>query len=338
MTFYALYSRFFKVAVVLLSLALGFYLGFLIFSRPSINATSSKSLRIGGNQFTSPLLLGDVENNKDSTELSDLSKQVQSIISKAQSDGSLASASVYYRTLQGGEQINVNGDEKYFPASLTKVPLMMAYLKMGESDPNLLTTRGEIQFNQDYNAGQEIKPEQAPVSGREYTINDLLKMMIESSDNDSFNLLINKPGAQDELKQLFADFQLYYPFDDRVSNIITPRDFSRFLRVLYNATYLSVNDSELALSLMSKSEFRDGIVAGVPNGVVVAHKFGLNTDVGTSGTVALSRQLHDCGIVYYPARPYVLCIMTKSTADLPKIEAVIKKISSTIYDATTKSN
>jgi beta-lactamase class A len=305
-------------------------------AKSTLASAASQQIRLSGTQYTSPLLLGDVSNDKDSPTLADLSSQVQAIIRQGQKDGSLITASVFYRTLQGGNQITVNDSEKYFPASLTKVPLMMAYFKLSESDPDLLTIKGKIDFQVDYNAGQELTPKEAPISGREYSIDELIVMMIHSSDNISFNLLINDPKAQDDLKKLYGDFQLYYPFNGQLSDVMTARDMSRFFRALYNSTYLSIVNSDKALKLLVESDFDKGLVAGVPKNAMVADKFGLSTNYDATGKVVTQRELHDCGIVYRPKQPYVACIMTKSGADLTRIEAVIKNISSVLYNAPTK--
>lgn len=45
---------------------------------------------------------------------------------------------------------------------------------------------------------------------------------------------------------------------------------------------------------------------GSVNEVKVSHNFGEKSDA-SEGTV----QLHDCGIVYYPRHPYLLCVMSK---------------------------
>jgi hypothetical protein len=85
--------------------------------------------------------------------------------------------------------------------------------------------------------------------------------------------------------------------------------YASFFRVLYNASYLGKQLSEWALATLAQSEFREGIVAGVPPAVPVAHKFGEHKDVAT-GEV----QLHDCGIVYVPEHPYLLCVMTRGAS------------------------
>jgi hypothetical protein len=59
--------------------------------------------------------------------------------------------------------------------------------------------------------------------------------------------------------------------------------------------------------------------------IPVAHKFGERT--GFAGGV---KQLHDCGIVYYPKNPYLLCIMTRGT-DFTKLESTIAAVSKMVY-------
>lgn len=109
-----------------------------------------------------------------------------------------------------------------------------------------------------------------------------------------------------------------------------------FLRVLYNATYLNANTSELLVELMTKSKYETGIRAGVPNEVTVAHKFGLLSEKdGDQGQVR-SRQLHDCGIVYHVDKPYVLCVMTKSNGSILGIEEYLSQVSAKVYQSVDR--
>jgi hypothetical protein len=45
----------------------------------------------------------------------------------------------------------------------------------------------------------------------------------------------------------------------------------------------------------------------------------------------LFRELHDCGIVYLPDNPYLLCVMTKGN-DFAKMEKIIEEISRLSYE------
>jgi beta-lactamase class A len=98
--------------------------------------------------------------------------------------------------------------------------------------------------------------------------------------------------------------------------------------VLYYSTYLNKDYSEKALELLSNTEFTQGLVAPLPRSVTVAHKFGERAlPDGTN-------QLHDCGIVYYPGHPYLLCIMTKGP-DFKDLTQAIQQISSKVYSEAT---
>ena len=76
------------------------------------------------------------------------------------------------------------------------------------------------------------------------------------------------------------------------------------------------------LDLLSQSTFIQGIVAGVPEGVKVAHKFGEAEGVDKEGKV-VTHILNDCGIVYKPESPYILCIMIEGE-DYSQMEKVFK--------------
>ena len=133
----------------------------------------------------------------------------------------------------------------------------------------------------------------------------------------------------------FNELQLTYPYEQtQVQETLTAREYARFFRLLYNATYLDEDLSEKALSLLSQSTYKRGLVAGVKKDLPVAHKFGLHTHINPAGEV-IGRQLHDCGIIY-DDDPYILCVMTKSnTVNLQDLEQVISSISKRIYEAHT---
>jgi hypothetical protein len=84
--------------------------------------------------------------------------------------------------------------------------------------------------------------------------------------------------------------------------------------------------SEKALSLLNKSDLKNGLAAGLPNNIIIADKFGErnNLDDGV-------KQLHDCGIIYYPDNLYYLCVMTKGSS-FEDLEKILKNISAITYN------
>jgi hypothetical protein len=114
--------------------------------------------------------------------------------------------------------------------------------------------------------------------------------------------------------------------DERPGEFRSILTYASFFRVLYNASYLGADLSERALGLLAQAEFRSGIVEGVPAAVPVAHKFGEHRD-DAAGKV----QLHDCGIVYVPQHPYLLCVMTRGSS-FEHLDDAIASISRAVYE------
>jgi beta-lactamase class A len=205
---------------------------------------------------------------------------------------------------------------------------MVAYLKQSEKDPSILTK--EFVYQPDLKAGLEKIPFDDPsnlVVGGTYSVDELIKKMIIDSDNGAKNLLLSNLDTK-YLLQIYSELNLKTP-DLENSYQISPKAYSLFIRILYNATYLSAANSEKALSILSKATFKDGLVAGVPAGTVVAHKYGEYAD--TTNYNINFVELHDCGIVYTPQNPYLLCVMTRGK-DIKNLQNEIGAISKIVYD------
>src|ERR1700722_19051054 len=77
-----------------------------------------------GYMFTDPLV--SVTDNSDAPEYTALQKQVTDYIQTEKNSG-VSSVSVNFRDIVNSDGFSVNPSELYDPASLTKIPLMMAY-------------------------------------------------------------------------------------------------------------------------------------------------------------------------------------------------------------------
>ena len=290
----------------------------------------SHSLRLGGYQFIDPLLVCNISNPSAILEDHSLTRDVQSIIDTHKSAGDISKASVYYTDLTSGSWATVYGNETFFPSSLGKIPIMIAYYLEAESDPGILDKKITYPAGSpDLNDMQDIPPEAAIVQGQMYTIEQLIEYMIKYSDNNA-TALLDSQIDQDTLNKVYGDLGIPTNDDPSLANFdfITAHQVATLFRVLYNATYLSRTDSEKALELLSQSSFTQGIVAGVPASTVVSHKLGL---VGIApAQVTTEHELHDCGIVY-GKDPYILCVMTRGASSLPTMEGIIAQISKAAY-------
>jgi len=291
----------------------------------------SSPLRLGGFQFIKPLLVCDTNPQKDYPELKSLEKKIVDIIDEEKKANNITAISVYFQDFKTDGRIDVNKDERFNSASIGKVAIMLALYRLAESNPNFFSEKIRYGGGIDTNSGQAIQPKDYAKGGQAYTVDELIEKMIKYSDNNSMYLLVSLITAP-MIKSLYEDLQISLPFDmehPESFDFITTRDISYFFRILYNSSYLTRDLSEKALALLSKTDYKNGLVAGMPEGVVVAHKFGLKSTEG--GVNAMELQLHDCGIIYHPESPYLLCVMTKSSSDIPDIESTIKNISAAVY-------
>jgi beta-lactamase class A len=287
--------------------------------------------REGGGRLVNPLLecdLGDeVLRNR---ELVPFRRLVADHLAGRAGEAPGATAAVYFRELNDGIWFAVGDGERFVPASLRKLPLMIAVLKAAERPGGAALLEREVPFelSRDYSLDQNVRPAAAMVPGRRYPVRELVERMIVGSDNNAF-MLLSRVVDQAELDRVYALLRMQRPGapDDAFLSVQT---YASFFRILYNATYLGKEASDWALALLARSEFRAGLVAGVPPEVVVAHKFGEKSGVA-DGTA----QLHDCGIVYFPGNPYLLCVMSRGR-DFESLADLIVGVSRLVYQEVAR--
>lgn len=317
-----------RLALALLCLAAGGALGWLARDAraPRMPKRSFSETREGGWRFVNPLL--ECEGAAEliqGEELSPFRARVEETIRAQARAPGLEGVSVYFRELNDGIWFSVGATERFTPASLRKVPMMIAVLKQAEREPDLLDRPVPFRLGSDYNAKQTLKPSVTMTPGQSYAVGELVRRMIVYSDNNAF-MLLSRVVDPAELDRTYAKL------DARPAGAAGPNDFlsvqtyAAFFRILFNASYLGKERSEQALSLLAQTEFRAGLASGLPADVPVAHKFGEHRD-DAAGKV----QLHDCGIVYFPERPYLLCVMSRGTS-FEHLDDVIAAISKAVFD------
>ena len=302
------------------------------FLPPPTSVEQPQSLRLSGYAFIDPLLACNINNSNAYAQNKLLSQELQSIIDTNKNNGTISKASVYFVNFKTGAWANVDGTEEFYPSSLGKIPLMIAYYQESESNPDIFNQKLVYPVGStDLNQMQDITPAEAIVPGNSYTVEQLIEYMIKYSDNNA-TALLDANINPDTLNRVYGDLGI--PTEDNVNlanaDFITAHQVATLFRVLYNATYLSRDDSEKALQLLSQVSFTQGLVAGVASSTVVSHKLGL---VGIApGGITTEHELHDCGIVYAPS-PYLMCVMTRGPGSLPNMESVIAQLSKAAYQS-----
>ncbi len=258
-----------------------------------------------------------------------LKNRIISYVDSEKVKNEVSEVSVYFRDLKDGPVFGINEDDLFISASLLKLPIAVTVFRLSEDEiPDLLDKNllFQLEDKSEKLPEQFFKPSKTIEPGQTYTVSELISRSLIYSDNwvnEILKIYLGKIGnGRDLILQTFKELGLVEPASLTTSDIST-RGYASIFRILFNASYLSREDSEKILSVLSQSEFDRGITAGVPDGVRVTHKFG-ERNLGDE------KQLHDCGIIYYPNNPYLLCVMTRGQ-DFNTLSDVIKQISGMVY-------
>ena len=270
--------------------------------------------------LTSPLL--ECTEGEESLSIGDrvsLERQVVSYVDTAVSQNKVSEVAIYFRDLNNGPWFGINERMPFTPGSLLKLPLAMSlyHVQMENPDTVLLTQEIEYSGGPPRAAVESEFGSDTPLALGVYTVGDLIGIMLKESNNDAALVLAQYAGT-DVIQSVYTDLGIEKP-ELGADYETSVKLYGAFFRVLYNASYAGTEGSEKLLSMLTQSSFRDGLVAGVPAGIQIAHKFGTR-----------STEFPDCGIVYTQKTPYILCIMTRGD-DFEKLVQFIAEVSRLVY-------
>lgn len=203
----------------------------------------------------------------------------------------LEHTSLYFEYINTGANISINPDVRILPASLIKVPLAMAVMKKIE--------RGDWKlYNELVMMKEDRDPEwwdvyKHPI-GTPITIENLIEEMLLHSDNTAYRILYRNLSL-DEVRDVFTSLGLEDFFDQEWK--VTAKEYTRLIRSLYTANYLTPEHSQFLLSILSRTDYDDYLGQWIPDEVWFAHKIWENE----SKTVIL-----DAGLVYIWQRVYLI--------------------------------
>jgi beta-lactamase class A len=324
------------------SLLFGGILSFALFHRPSDQAPGAPpadnntqnpiclpaAVRMRNYQYTKPLLYAD--RSCESSHFVSIKSAINQQVNSFKASGDIESAAVYLRDFDNGEWMNFNEHAEFHPASLFKVPLMIAMLRMAEKQPGFLDKEFLFDPPKDLHLPVQNYKSKSIEPGKKYTVRELLQYMISYSDNKA-NWLLKEHLEQSVYDQMFVDCGLGLPLPDQNVELlqVTAHDYSIFMRMLFNSSYLIPEYSDLALSMMAACDFKEGIMQALPPGVKIAHKFGEWDD-------HKEFELHESGIMYFHDKAYLITIMTKGGCR-EKLPNVVRSLAKAVLDklATT---
>ncbi len=230
----------------------------------------------------------------------------------------------YFEYLPTGTSIGVNEKEEFHAASLFKVPVVMAYYKQRERLQ--MTNDPEVEIKEEH-LDNEFGTLYRKGVGHKIKLSEAVKLALEDSDNTAARLVATNVKETD-FNEVYSGIDIDL-MSDEDGAIMTAKNYSSILKALYFSAVLGKDSSSEILDYLTKSEFNDKLAAGVPPGVPVAHKIGDFVDKETGDKAYM-----DCGIVYIPRRPYLLCMV--SMTDEATASQRMSNLSKKVYDYVSK--
>ena len=249
---------------------------------------------------------------------------------------------VYGRDLERSDSLLVGATTRFHAASMMKVPVLIQVFRDVDAGRLRLDQRIPVvnafaslmdgsPFHLD--AGDDSDSSLYGRVGHTATLRDLVERMITVSSNLATNILITRVGAaraQATAVALGADsIQVRRGVEDTkayragVNNTTTARDLGVLFAAIAEGRAASPASSRAMLDVLGRQHFNEGIPAGLPAGVRVAHKTGWFT--GTH---------HDGGIVTAPdGRHYVLVVLTRGIVDTLARARLIADIAGLVHAA-----
>ncbi|MBP7515474.1 MAG: serine hydrolase [Flavobacteriales bacterium] len=278
-------------------------------------------VRASGFKRVRPLLFS--EPLCESPRFDALRGSIGTAVDAMKASGKVSSASVYLRDFHKAEWTWYNGDEEFDPGSLLKVPLMLAWLSKNEQEAGALDRTFVCDERDRGTLNTSAFPSDQAQPGRSYTVRQLLELSIVHSDNRATSVLL-RHMAPSKYISTFTELGLEAPVMEAKAYRMNVREYSVFMKALYNSSLLSPLDSEYAVELMTRAKFDKGLVAGLPAGIDIAHKF------GESGN-AQEKQLHETGLVYVSGNAYLITVMTRGS-DVDSLAGAIASLSKLVYE------
>ncbi|MBV8513714.1 MAG: serine hydrolase [Acidobacteria bacterium] len=255
-----------------------------------------------------------------------------------------ADVGIAFETLDGRLTWSSRGDDVFHAASTMKIPVMIELyhqvregkLKLSDSLPI------ENEFHSLVDGSVfTLKPEDDSETdlykavGQTRTLAQLCDLMVTVSSNFATNLLIERLGIDNiratmtalhangmDIKRGVEDQKA---FDEGLNNTTTARGLATLLFAIANGKAVDVESSAKMVEALERQKFNEGIPAGVPSNIRVAHKTGEITKIH-----------HDAGIVY-AERPFVVVVLVRGIEDFKQSSALIADVTRDLYQASQPS-
>ncbi|HLR34470.1 MAG TPA: serine hydrolase [Tissierellales bacterium] len=257
----------------------------------------------------------------------DLKKKIESIIEETE-----ANVGVAIKDLNNQGFLLIN-EEKVFPsASLIKLFILAEVCKQ--------VKEGKIKLSEEITLTDEVKVGGDGIlkelnSGHNFTIEELITLMIILSDNTATNIIIDLIGMEvvnDFIKGLgFDSTTLQRKMMDSEAvkankeNFTSAKDILTILDLLYKGELIDEESSAFMIDILKRQQVKGRLDLYLPEDTIIAHKTG-----------DLDYLEHDVGIVYSENNPYIICVLTNENISNKDGREIIGKVSKVAYETFSK--
>ncbi len=266
-----------------------------------------------------------------------MQKEIQELIQET----TIAKVGLAARDFSTSEEILINPDLSFHPASTMKICVMMEVFHQARrglfSLDDRIMVRNEFASIADGSAyglsiADDSEKDLYNRISQPLPIRDLVRLMITLSSNLATNLLVERVTPQRItafMRDLGAGSLIVRrgveddkAFQLGLNNASTARGFMNILVKLAKREVVSPQYSDEMIEILSQQQFNEMIPAQLPAGVRVAHKTGWNDDL-----------YHDAGIVYpLNEEPFILVILTRGCKTESEAHTLIASLAKAIYD------
>ncbi|WNB93832.1 serine hydrolase [Bacillus sp. NEB1478] len=248
----------------------------------------------------------------------------------------LYGVSIYH--FESEEEFVYHPNEEFYAASIIKIPIMAAvFAQVAEGIYSLsdkITVREE-----DIVLGDGIIKNLAP--GKEWSVHDLVVLMIIESDNTATNVLIDLAGLQNiqvymsgwgfKQSKLHHKLQVlpstFRKIDE--SNIITAKEINHFLKEITFGKIVSIGACQRMIEIMKQQKMNDLLPSQLPVkdeliGTIpiweLAHKTGYVPGIE-----------HNTGLLYMPGHTFAVTVLSKNVPNRDEPKQIMGKIGGLLY-------
>jgi len=250
-----------------------------------------------------------------------------------------AAVSLAVHDLRTGDELLLRADESFHAASTFKVCVMMEAYHQAQA--GMLSLEERLAVRNEFPSLADGSPFSLSVDddgetdlyghlGESLPLRDLVRRMIISSSNLATNLLVERLGAERINAFMLAlgvqGLMVRRGVEDNkayalgLNNTATAGGLMQVLVRLAERKVVSAQASDEMIDILKQQYYNEGIPAGLPKHVVVAHKTGWN-----------DKLYHDAAIVFPHGRPpYVLVVMTRGLPEEKEAPALVASLAGTI--------